>query len=183
MRYATMEENAAAAVIAKETSKTSGHTEDKKAYIDATRVEVEPVRTTKVKKTHLKQKPKLQSVEDQRSHQRRTPLSLKGESKTPRSTGVIQDPEPQVAQLEDEPIQAEDGQDPGDDDEAISDPEFEDEMGMPPTLGQLKRRASEGQVEALDDVPLQFKKSKYQDMLAGSEQLPELAMQWLVEFE
>ena len=39
MRYATMEENAAAAVIAKETSKTSGQAEDKKAYVDATRVD------------------------------------------------------------------------------------------------------------------------------------------------
>ena len=58
----------------------------------------------------------------------------------------------------------------------FSDINFEDELGMPPALGQLKRRASKGQAEALDDVPLQFKRSKYQDEPTGVEQLPELAM-------
>ncbi len=39
MRYASMEEAAVAIVIAKDASQASSHTDDKKAYVDTTRVE------------------------------------------------------------------------------------------------------------------------------------------------
>ena len=182
MRYATMEENAAAAVIAQETAKTGNQTDDKKAYVDATRVEEEPKPTRRVRKMHLKQKKQLQEIEDRKEEQRLLRLQEidkkleKAQRRVTRKPPTaLQDVQP--APIRDAPTTKEPNEDDKleqtpddmvqDPDEDISD--LEEELGMPPALGQLKRRASKGQEEALDDVPLQFKRSKYQDEPTGVE--------------
>ena len=51
IRYASVEEAAASKVIAEEATKASNQTDDKKTYVDTTRVEEQPKSTTrKVKK-------------------------------------------------------------------------------------------------------------------------------------
>ena len=158
-----MEENAAATIIAKETTKTSNQTDDKKAYVDATRVEEEPKPTRKVKKAHLKQKKQLQEIEDRKEQQRLLRLQEldkkleKAQRRAARSAPTaLQDAQPGT--LEDDPTTNhpnDEGElDPSlaehDPDLDIDDLTPDEELGMPPSLGQLKRK------DALDDVPLQF---------------------------
>jgi len=200
LRYASTEEAAAADSIAKNATLTANQSDDKKSYVDLTNPDKMPPKG-KVIKHRIKVKARPLAIKAPRDRRKEiagalaeavaasqataTEPVVAPERAEPASSPLALGPEADAASGnasvgrssgDQVPMAVEDVQNPvevaaGDDDADLT------ELAE----GERKRNISQIRAQALDDVPLSIKRTKYQESLAGVEHLPQLAMLCVVE--